>query len=103
MSIDENTMLSPFASVVAQSGDHLIFTRIDEARGRINKYFDLHMRIRQQLSSSSSVPTEGKDCLVKPSHMHVKDAGTLMVTHKKPFKVRFAKDNYHPSNQVTFF
>lgn len=85
-------MISPFATVAAQISEHLVFTKLDEARARINKYFSLHMRIRQQLSSSLSLPAEVQQKSMA-HNMHMNDVGTLMVTHKKPFRVRFSMDS----------
>ena len=83
-------MNSPFASLAIQAALPLsAFQPIDESRAKINKYVRTFMRIRRTLSKTTS--EQANDTKRNKDHMYIPDVGTVMVTHKKPFKVRFSE------------
>ena len=83
-------MNSPFASLAIQNALPLsAFQPMDEARVKINKYVRINMRIRRTLSKTTS--EKANDTKHIKDHMYIPDVGTVMVTHKKPFKVRFSE------------
>lgn len=85
-------MKSPFSVAAAQAIPSLCFKPIDEKRASINKYVRIQLRIRHKLESSSSLNYEQNivNFTTKREFIHVPDVGTLMVSKKKPFSVRFA-------------
>lgn len=106
-------IVSPFASAYA-SGNAWMFTAldlppstwkpVDDTRIQINRFVRKQLKIHRTLSHTASVPVPEPRPIPLPAPAHVKrfihapGPGTLMVTAKKPFKVRFAPNlilSYH--------
>jgi hypothetical protein len=83
-------MASPFANVTFQESSSLFFQDIDETRARINKFIRIQLRIATLVSCRSLPPPNHVQVKKsKTNHKHMQNVGTLMVTAKKPFRVRF--------------
>lgn len=80
---------SPFATMALQMIVLNGFEPISEIRAKINKYVRINLEANHnQLETTTSEIVDGYRKRHK-SHLHVKDVGMLMVTNKKPFRVRF--------------
>lgn len=109
-------MSSPFASPFATALEFptfdvyvppdpatLIKRRLQQKlRQKINKYVNAHIHMKTiNLNTSKSLASYEKSMYVSPikQHLHIETVGTLMVSKKKPYRVRFNDK----ANKIYFF
>lgn len=82
--------ISPFAVASNQVGVIHDLPPMDEVSVMIRRYVSINLRIKHKLEETSSVEIGDKNRNNK-HHLHVNNIGTLMVTNRKPFRVRFTE------------